>query len=67
MVFVEEHGGDLLCYGEGLEDEGVGEAVGLCFWESEDEVVLFVAAECEGAVVLAEESFAADAAVFWGG
>ena len=31
MFFVEEHRGDFLCYGEGLVDEGVGEAVGLGF------------------------------------
>ena len=31
VFFVEEHRGDFLCYGEGLVDEGVGEAVGLGF------------------------------------
>ena len=55
MFFVEEHGGDFLCYGEGLVDEGIGEAVGLGFGQYEAEVVLAVAAEGEGAVVLAED------------
>ena len=39
MFFVEEHRGDFLCYGEGLVDEGVGEAVGLGFRQGEHEVV----------------------------
>ena len=49
MFFVEEHGGDFLCYGEGLVDEGVGQTFHFGFGQDEAEVVLAVAAEGEGA------------------
>ena len=50
-----DHPVNLLGYGKGLVDEAVGEDVEMGFGDGEDEVVAVVAAEGEGAVVLAEE------------